>query len=381
MSNNPGDIKGVIMKSRTELTPSVTSKRADQYLVTIWYNDVRYRYTSGRDIDLDLRPNSFSINERLAKAKLLCTAFQIEITKGWRPTVKESKPVHTTPTLLEVTKNALERKLGMEYSNSYKRDLKRVYRLWSSFIHLNNLTTQTIKELEIELIRRFIFSLKVSSKSMLNIKLNMSALLKEESENYGVHLNFSKIRLPRPTQQLHKPFKDVKAVLKEMRAFNENLYLCGLITYSLLLRPHREIRCLRFSDFNTDYTVLSLSGDRVKSKRNRILPVPQIVRDEIQRRADKAVGLDVNLFSLENKEHQEDYFKGLWTKFKRQSATIKPEQTLYSFRHTGAIRVFEKTGSLLKLQQVMGHSELTTSLIYLRGLEVKQLVVSDLPEL
>ena len=180
---------------------------------------------------------------------------------------------------------------------------------------------------------------------------------------------------------MHKPFKDVKAVLNEMRAFNENLYLCGLITYSLLLRPHREIRCLRFSDFNIDYTVLSLSGYRVKSKRNRILPVPQVVRDEIQRRADKAVGLEVNLFSLENKEHQEDYFKGLWTKFKRQSATIKSEQTLYSFRHTGAIRVFEKTGSLLKLQQVMGHSELTTSLIYLRGLEVKQLDVSDLPEL
>ena len=117
MSNNPDDIKGVIMKSRSELTPSVTSKRADQYLVTIWYNDVRYRYTSGRDIGLDLRPNSFSTNERLAKAKLLCTAFQIEITKGWRPTVKECKPVHTTPTLLEVTKNALERKLGMAYSN------------------------------------------------------------------------------------------------------------------------------------------------------------------------------------------------------------------------------------------------------------------------
>ena len=375
------DIKSVIMKHKSELEPTITAKSNNQFLITIWYDSIRYRYSTGKAIGLDLRPNSFSINERLPKAKLLCTAFQIEITKGWRPTVKESKPVPTPPTLLEVTKNVLDRKLRMEYSNSYKRDLKRVYRLWSKFIYSNDLASQIIKDLEIELIRSFIFSLNVSSKSMLNIKLNMSALLKEESENYGVHLNFSKIRLPRSTQQLHKPFKDVKAVLNEMRAFNENLYLCGLITYSLLLRPHREIRCLRFSDFNTDYTVLSLSGDRVKSKRNRILPVPQIVRDEIQRRADKAVGLDVNLFSLENKEHQEDYFKGLWTKFKRQSATIKSEQTLYSFRHTGAIKVFEKTGSLLKLQQVMGHSDMKVSLTYLRGLEVKQLDVEDLPEL
>ena len=114
------------MKSRSELNPSVTSKRANQYLISIWYNDIRYRYTSGKEIGLDLRPNSFIVDERLPQAKLLCTAFQIEITKGWRPKVKASQPVLNPPTLLEVTKNALDRKLRMEYSNSYKRDLKRV---------------------------------------------------------------------------------------------------------------------------------------------------------------------------------------------------------------------------------------------------------------
>ena len=60
---------------------------------------------------------------------------------------------------------------------------------------------------------------------------------------------------------------------------------------------------------------------------------------------------------------------------------LERDQTLYSFRHTGAIKVFEKTGSLLKLQQVMGHSDMKVSLTYLRGLEVKQLDVEDLPVL
>ena len=55
--------------------------------------------------------------------------------------------------------------------------------------------------------------------------------------------------------------------------------------------------------------------------------------------------------------------------------------TLYSFRHTGAIRVYEKSGSLKVLQQVMSHSDMTVSLTYLRGLEVQQLDVNDLPEL
>ena len=68
-------------------------------------------------------------------------------------------------------------------------------------------------------------------------------------------------------------------------------------------------------------------------------------------------------------------------KIKKQTALLKQNQTLYSFRHAGAINVFEKTGSLLKLQQVMGHSDMQVSLTYLRGLEVKQLDLEDLPEL
>ncbi len=53
--------------------------------------------------------------------------------------------------------------------------------------------------------------------------------------------------------------------------------------------------------------------------------------------------------------------------------------TLYSFRHTGAIEIFKRTGSILKLQRAMGHSSLNVSLTYLRGLEVAELEESDMP--
>ena len=84
---------------------------------------------------------------------------------------------------------------------------------------------------------------------------------------------------------------------------------------------------------------------------------------------------------MSNNPPYKDYFKGIWTKYKKQSFILQPNQTIYSFRHTGAIKVFEKTGSLQKLQQVLGNSDMKVSLTYLRGLEVKQLVVEDLPEL
>jgi len=57
----------------------------------------------------------------------------------------------------------------------------------------------------------------------------------------------------------------------------------------------------------------------------------------------------------------------------------KIRQTLYSFRHSGAIEIYKRTGSLSKLQKARGHSSLAVSLTYLRGLEVRELEEGDMP--
>ena len=116
-----------------------------------------------------------------------------------------------------------------------------------------------------------------------------------------------------------------------------------------------------------------------KGKRNRIVPVSPFIRAYLER--FKALSSDsrANLFSGNKKPYNRDYFKTLWGRYKKESELLEKDQTLYSFRHSGAIQVYEKTGSLVKLQQVMGHSTLQVSLTYLRGLEVKQLNLEDLP--
>ena len=53
--------------------------------------------------------------------------------------------------------------------------------------------------------------------------------------------------------------------------------------------------------------------------------------------------------------------------------------TIYSFRHSGAIEIFKRTGSLTKLQRAMGHSSFQVSLTYLRGFEVTELKEEDMP--
>ena len=117
-----------------------------------------------------------------------------------------------------------------------------------------------------------------------------------------------------------------------------------------------------------------MSGHRNKSGRNRIVPVPLYIR-EILVKGD----LNNNVFSNKPQPLNKDYFKTLWSRFKKQSNLIEQGQTLYSFRHSGAIEIFKRTGSLTKLQKAMGHSSINVSLTYLRGLEIAELKEEDMP--
>jgi integrase len=363
------------MRVRQELTPRVTKKNQTEYLISFWYNNKRYRFSNGDPIDLNLSPNISPLKDRQKNADVLCSAFTLAIRNGWRPSVLKEEVI----TICSISKRALKRKLSLDYSNSYKKDLIYTERLWSEFLQSKRLANKPLKELKVDMVRDFIYEYAPSPASMANLKRNISALLKDELESNGIVLNFSRIKLPKVPQQLHKLIDDVGALLSDIKEFNVSLYLCCLMTYTMLLRPHREVRCLSFRDFNSDFTQVSLSGSKVKSKRNRVVPVPVVVRDELTRRFTG--NRNANVFTLKEEDYNGDYFKTLWSRYKRQSHLLEKDQTLYSFRHTGAINVFEKTGSLLKLQQVMGHSSMTVSLTYLRGLEVSNLDVEDLPEM
>ena len=200
-------------------------------------------------------------------------------------------------------------------------------------------------------------------------------------EDHNIKNPFLSIKLSRTTEVLHKPFRDVKSILEELYAFDKRLHLCSILAFGCLLRPHREIRELTWEEIADDLSQISLSGARNKGKRNRIVPIPAYVKPYLEAFRPEAVGREANIFTGSSKAYNADFFKTLWGRYRKESKLLEPDQTLYSMRHGGALKVFEQTGSLVKLQQVMGHSSLQVSLTYLRGLEVKQLDVSDMPSL
>jgi integrase len=265
----------------------------------------------------------------------------------------------------EYLKLALDAKLRGDYSQKYKSMLRFVYSGFASCLNSESISSNDVKSY----LNRY-----VSGVSYNTIKRHLNALINEARSIGMKNSPMEGLKAKKTKAKLHKPYKHVASILEEVKSYNQNLYICCLLTYGCLLRPHREIRELKWADFSDNLGYIHLSGQRNKSGRNRIVPVPIYVRNELKKGQDLH-----NIFTGNEIALNSSYFNTLWGRFKRVSKLIEQDQTLYSFRHSGAIEIFKRTGSIHKLQRAMGHSSLNVSLTYLRGLEVAELEESDMP--
>jgi integrase len=329
--------------------------------INIYKDKIRYRYWNGEAINLKIKAKE---NPTLLKA-----AFELKLREGWRPKSKKKVVKEAPITVIKALQQGVEVKIVQGCSERFIKDAKRIVTLWKRYESEQHLKNLTLDKLQPSHIRNFLVRPNWSAKTQRTVKSTLSPLLAE----FKPHLVQS-IKLKKPTSTLHKPFDNINEILEDIKEYNKQLYLCCLMTYGCLLRPHREIRELTWSDFSDDLKYIHLSGNRNKSGRNRIVPVPSYIRDVLVKGEPHH-----NIFSNKPQPLNQDYFKTLWSRFKRQSKTLEQGQTLYSFRHSGAIEIFKRTGSITKLQKAMGHSSINVSLTYLRGLEIAELKEEDMP--
>jgi integrase len=338
--------------------PKVCKHKDGRYYVNFNLKSKRYRLFNGKRIHSSLAPNSYPIKLRRSKAILLADEVYRYLASN---NYSFTKPLTT----LELFDSLIEAKLKEPLSVSYKKTLTMLS---------GCLRDELISKGSISILFLHSIPLKYSNNTSYNtIRRHLNVLVNYLADN-GFTIERMILKTRKQTETLHKPISDVKGLLDEVYKFNKNLHLCCILTYCCLLRPHQEIRRLKWRDFNTDLSLIRLSGDKVKSKRNRLVPVPQIVRSYLRKSDD-----NYNIFTGTEKAYNSDYFKTLFRRFKRSNKSVDDSITLYSFRYTGAIEIFKRTGSITKLQKAMGHSSINVSLTYLRGLEIAELKEEDMP--
>lgn len=346
--------------------PKVKINNKNMVYVSFYINEKRVRISNGKRIGSKTNPNTFPVNERLKIGNLLAAEIYTYLNNdGVLLNYRSSEVITGKLTDLDYLNLALEVKLKGSYSKKYKSNLNSFHRKLILIMEGDKLNSLHVNTL---------LNSYTSNTSYNTVRRHISTLV-NEAVNQGLgHNPLANIKSRKAKATLNKPFKNTAEILSEIKDYNYNLYLCCLMTFGCLLRPHREIRELTWGDFSNDLGFINLSGDRNKSGRNRIVPVPSYIKDILVEGESNH-----NIFSGNANPLNEDYFKTLWSRFKQRSKLLDQGQTLYSFRHTGAIEIFKRTGSITKLQKAMGHSSINVSLTYLRGLEVAELVEEDMP--
>ncbi len=340
--------------------PLVCQTKDGNHYIDFYLNKKRYRLFNAKKIGVDFKPNSYPNKQRRRETERLAKMVYDYLVKNNYSFEK----IEGRPELLEFDR-LISQKLDEPLNKAYKRTLQ-------------DLASKLRDELESSgsIPIEFIDSIMLrhnNSTSFNTVRRHLNVLVNHLYEN-GFPIEKSALKPRKQTEKLHKPIPNIADVLQLLKDYNYNLYLCCLFTYGCLLRPHREVRLLKWQDFADDLSYVSVDGSRVKSKRNRVMPVPDYIRKEL------VIGsANDNIFSNTPIEFNEDYFKTLWSRFKKKCPEIGKHTTIYSFRHSGAIEIFKRTGSLHKLQRAMGHSSLNVSLTYLRGLEVAELKEEDMP--
>lgn len=349
---------------------SITRYRSNQFYISLYLNNARYRYYNGHPIGQPDKPNLLPIDIRFKGFQELLIKFHVAIRGGWSPICEDSIGIEQPKALtVDFLDKMYREKLKENLSHHVYKDLRS---------YISRMIPLVDKEITEDTFQKMADKHPHWNNTTFNNFIRYASLIEKGLAKYGYTGTWSKkVKRRRKEEKLHKKFSHVQTVLSVLFSFNRDLHLSALLTYGCLLRPHREIRELKWGDFNQALTQISLAGNRNKNKRNRIIPVPDYIREHLS-----GGDTNKNIFSGTEKPYNPYYFSLLWSRFKKQHPDlIAPGQTLYSFRHTGAIAVYEKTKNIKILQTVMGHSDMAVSLTYLRGLEVNSIDIHDLPML
>lgn len=348
----------------------VPKNETERCYIYYFYNGKRYKEYNGNHLNLIINPNHFT---NLKDRDRLLNSLQYEFTKalnnGWHPLIKETEK----PSLRVALELVLEDKLQSNLCDLYKRNLRAVCRMFIDFVSTKQLKDK-VDNLPYLTIEAFLNQFRTSERNYINRRRCLGTLFNEMVRKGFAIRNIVKDTKPAKAKaSLHIPYspEQLRNCLDFLRVNYPNLYLCCILTYGCLLRPHHEIRLLRLRHIVKDFTQIQLSGSENKSKRVRTVFIPLSLQPILKQHLQHVTDEEANIFTFTRVSYGVGYFNVMWLKAKSKMiklGIITTNQTIYSFRHTAAINVYQKTKDLHILQQLLQHSNMIVTLNYLRGL-------------
>ena len=240
------------MSQNESFTYPKIHQRVDGKLeLIIYYKGKRMRLQNGQTFEINIKPNSFPEGERLAQCNVLAAQIYSKLMSGYDPFNKANVNRINNLNDCQIIEKVIQIKRAKGLSAHYITQLNYTFRMLKRYLNGPETTPLAIGKL---------LGNYDCPTSHNNIRRNLIVLFNGARELGWEKYPMRGIRSIKAKARLNKPLLNVPAILKEISQYNENLYLCCLLTYGCLLRPHREVRELKWSDFTDDLSYIRLSG-------------------------------------------------------------------------------------------------------------------------
>lgn len=357
--------------------------------IKVHINGKRHRFYNGKAIGIACFPNNAAtIAEKKRLLQQLHYTLKKKLEGGWLPSVEQSVSQPSQITTIAAIEEVLRHTTTEEISDRYRTDMVRIGNGFIDYLRSNKLHRLRLGELNAQHIEAFLQQYTSSGTYYMTQRSNLAGIFTRLVAKGHIPTNLVyKTARKRKVPLLNAVFtkNQFREVLASIAKEHKGLHLCALLMYGCFLRPHREVRLLQRRHLNSDCSQITLSGNENKSKRIRVVQLPEYVTQALLAQGLHSLQPSQYLFTKTNRQPGPDYFKTIWSRVKRKlikSGLLERQHTLYSFRHTGAVEVYLKTKDPYRVQRVMFHSTLAVTLVYLRSLGLlMDNDLNDLPEL
>ncbi len=271
-------------------------------------------------------------------------------------------------TLKEFEKEYLSH-ISLTKTKSYIRSVKLSFKMLNDFFKGEDVLLAKIKTKQIEKFILFTYS-RAKYSSVLYYRTLKAAFSKAESWDYVRENPFKRVAIPKIEKNFPVFIDEVQLnrILDEVKEdYLRLLYLTAFYTGMRL----SELINLRWEAVQLDKRIITVKNSKTfttKSKKERIIPIPDILFAKLIEAKPNVINLNGNI---------EDYIfyrvKGIRLnadfvskKFKKAvlSAEIDKSVHFHTLRHSYASNLAQRGVSLLLIKELLGHSSLSVTEIY-----------------
>lgn len=314
-----------------------------------------------------------NLKDRQEAMSALITAVKEMLADGWNPLTRKVESDHDTLSgALDYVYGFKKPTLRQRSAYNYDSTLK-TFKAWLNVNHLDFQHPARFKEADA---RRYMDYLltekKYKGKSHNNILTDLRVFFNAMVEREIIPKNPFKGIKKKPVEVgRNVAFTDdeVERLDAYLKAKNFRLWLFKEFIYSAGIR-RTELTRIRISDVKDTHIILR--SDVSKNKKQESVAINQRLRSAIEAMQLDRYPPDFYLFGRGLKTSGQQFVNPNHISAAHRKATdalgIRKECTLYSWKHTAAVRLYAKTRDPYLIMKFFRHSSLAMTMIYLKSL-------------